>query len=297
MLELPEVEVLRKDLDKEVVGKRVQDEDSEKGAGPAIVVDTPSIVRPYHRTRPDFINALRGRKIEACRRRGSVIFLDLDEDMTWIIDARGTATFHAETANEKPTDDTHLIVRFTIGGALHMSDAASEPDVHLGVVPTEEAYEQANTPLSAYDPLEDNLTWMEFARLLTAASMPLKLFLIDNEHVVGFRGVYSDEILYEAGLRYDRMSDSLSTQETRRLYRAIHEVIQAAMKFRDSALDDDSAALTIDEDGEVSEHLKVYGREGLPSFRSRRPIEKAVVQTKTKNRPEIVSYYDPQSQY
>ena len=77
MLELPEVEVLRKDLDKEVVGKRVQDEESEKGAGPGIVVETPSIVRPFHRTRPDFISALQGHKIEDCRRRGTVLFLGL----------------------------------------------------------------------------------------------------------------------------------------------------------------------------------------------------------------------------
>lgn len=297
MLELPEIEVLRKDLDKEIVGKRVQDEESEKGAGPGIVVETPSIVRPFHRTRPDFINALAGHKIEECRRRGSVIFLDLDGDMTWIIDARGTASLHAETANETPGPDTHMIVRFTIGGALHLSDTAKEPDVSTGVVPTGDAFAEAGVSETAWDPLEDNLTWMEFARLLAEAQMPLKRLLIDQDIILGFREVYSDEILYEAGLRYDRMSDSLSTQETRRLYRAIHEIIQAAMKFRDSSLDDPDAALTIDDEGEVSEHLKVYGREGLPSFRSRRPIEKAVIQTATKHRPEIVSYYDPQSQY
>ena len=297
MLELPEVEVLRKDLDKEVVGKRVQDEESEKGAGPGIVVETPSIVRPFHRTRPDFISALHGDKIEACRRRGTILFLDLDEDMTWIIDAKGTAYLHAETANEKPNDDTHLIVRFTIGGALHLSDPDKDPKVSTGVVPTAEAFEAVGISETAWDPLEDNLTWMEFARVLAEAAMPLKNFLIDQEHILGFRAVYSDEILYEAGLKYDRMSNSLSTQETRRLYRAIHEVIQVAMKFRGSSLDDDTPDLTVDDEGEVSEHLKVYGRDGLPSFRSRKPIEKAVIQKGTKKRPEIVSYYDPQSQY
>jgi hypothetical protein len=59
VLELPEVEVLRKDLEKEVVGKRVKD----------VVVETPSIVRSFHRNRPDFVKALEGRKVEAVRRR------------------------------------------------------------------------------------------------------------------------------------------------------------------------------------------------------------------------------------
>ncbi len=55
MLELPEIEVLRKDLEKEVVGKRVKD----------VIVQTPSVVRPFHRNRPEFVKALEGRKIEA----------------------------------------------------------------------------------------------------------------------------------------------------------------------------------------------------------------------------------------
>jgi ribonuclease III len=60
VLELPEVEVLRKDLEKEVVGKRIKD----------VVVQTPGIVRPFHRNRPEFVKALEGRKVEAARRRG-----------------------------------------------------------------------------------------------------------------------------------------------------------------------------------------------------------------------------------
>lgn len=291
MLELPEVEVLRKDLEKEVVGKRVQTQD--KGG---IIVETPSIVRPFHRTRPDFISSLEGRKIEGCRRRGTTIFLDLDEEQTWVLQARGTATLHRETATEEPGDDTHMVVSFTIGGAIHLSDTSDDPQVSTGVVPTEGAEEQAGVSLEAWDPLEDNLTWMEFGRILDTAGMPLKLLLLDEDHVLGLRDVYSDEVLYEAGLRYDRQSDTLSIQEVRRLYRAVHEVIQAAMKFRGSSLDEASIDDVIDDDGEVSEHLKVFGRAGLPSYRSRRPIERVVIQTGTKNRPEIVSYFDPQSQ-
>lgn len=291
MLELPEVEVLRKDLEKEVVGKRVQTED--KGG---IIVQTPSIVRPFHRTRPDFISALEERKIEGCRRRGATIFLDLDEDLTWVLKAKGTATLHRETANEEPGPDTHLVVAFTIGGAIHLSDPTDEPQVSTGVVPTDQAFELAEVSSEAWDPLEDNLTWMDFGRILDAAAMPLKMLLIDEHYVLGFRDVYSDEILYEAGLRFDRESHTLSIQEVRRLYRAIHEVIQAAMKFRGSSLDEATHDDVIDDEGEVSEHLKVYGREGLPSYRSRRPIERVVIQKGTKNRPEIASFFDPQSQ-
>lgn len=281
MLELPEVEVLRKDLEKEVVGKRVKD----------VIVSTPSIVRPFHHTRPHFVKALEGKKIEGARRRGRTIFLDLDDEATWVIDARGTASLHRETANEDPGPDTHLVVTFTIGGAIHLSDHTDEPDVSTGVVDTEESLEAVGFTDAGFDPLEDNLTWMEFSQLLASADKPLKLAFMDPNVISGIGPVYSDEILYEAGLRYDRSSTSLTSQEVRRLFRAMHEVIAAAMKFRGSSLDEHDPDDAIDDEGEAVEHLKVYGREGLPSLRSRKPIEVADLGN------GILAYYDPQSQY
>jgi len=281
VLELPEVEVLRKDLEKEVVGKRVKD----------VIVATASIVRPFHRTRPDFIKALGGHKIIDARRRGRTIFLDLDEDQTWVIDARGPASLHRETATEEPGPDTHMAVTFTIGGAIHLSDASREPDVSVGVVATEEALDAVGLSGDSFDPLDDNVTWMEFGALLAAAAKPLKLAFMDNNVIAGIGPVYSDEILYEAGLRWDRMSDTLTSQEIRRLFRAMHEVIAAAMKFRGSSLDDNDPDQLTDDDGEASEHLKVYGRAGLPSLRSRKPIVKEEIGD------GLVTYFDPQSQY
>ena len=114
---------------------------------------------------------------------------------------------------------------------------------------------------------------------------------MDESKVLGIGTVYSDEILYEAGLRYDRMSDTLTTQEVRRLYRGMHEVLAAAMKFRGTSLDESEADDVVDDEGEAAEHLKVYGREGLPSHRSRRPIERVRV------KKGIYAFFDPQSQY
>ncbi len=280
MLELPEVEVLRKDLEKEVVGKKIKD----------VNVVTASIVRPFHRTRPDLVKALTQRKIEGVRRRGSILFLDLDEELTWIINPGPTASMHRETANEKPGDDTHLSVSFTIGGAIHLSDAGKETGISTGVVPTEEAMELAEVNVAAFDPLGDSITWMEFGQRLAAAKSPLRFVLTDRNVIDGIGEVYADEILYESGLRWDRPSDRLSTQEVRRLYRAMHEVIAAAMKFRGTSLDDRTMDEAVDDEGDPAEHLKVFGRDGLPSQRSRKPIVRERI------KKGIYTYYDPQSQ-
>ncbi len=262
MLELPEVEVLRKDLEKEVVGKRVKD----------VHVETASVVRPFHRNRPDLVKALEGHKIEAARRRGNVIFLDLDEGMTWILDPGEGGSLHKETASEPLGPDTHLAATFTTGGALHVSEVADEPTVRIGVVPTDEALEAVGLSPDALDLFDDNPTWMEFGRFLAEADKPLKLLLVDPDLVAGIGPVYSDEILWEAGLRHDHPSSTLSTQETRRLYRATQEVIVAAMKAAGSSLDDAEADTMIDDEGESAQHLRVFGRDGKPCSRCRRPI-------------------------
>ncbi len=262
MLELPEVEVLRKDLEKEVVGKRVKD----------VTVETASVVRPFHRNRPDLVKALEGRKIEAARRRGNIIFLELDEGMTWILDPGEAGSLHKETASEKPGPDTHMAATFTTGGALHVSEVADEPTVRIGVVPTDEALDAVGLSPDALDLFDDNPTWMEFGRFLAEADKPLKLLLVDPDLVAGIGPVYSDEILWEAGLRHDHPSSTLSTQETRRLYRATQEVIVAAMKAAGSSLDDAEADSMIDDEGESAQHLRVYGRDGKPCHRCRRPI-------------------------
>lgn len=273
MLELPEVEVLRKDLEKEVVGKRVKD----------VVVGTPGVVRPFHRNRPDFVKALEGRKVLAARRRGGIVFLDLDDDMTWIIDPGEDGTLHRETASEELATATHVAVTFTIGGALHLSAPGDEPTVRTGVVPTADALDAAGIAPDALDPLDDNPPWMEFARFLADADGPLKVVLTDPARILGIGPVYSDEILWEAGLRHDRNTASLSTQEVRRLYRAMQEVIVTAMKATGPALDEMDVEPVDDE--ESAEHLRVYGRDGLPCPRCRQLIQR------TRIKKGVVTYH------
>ena len=70
-----------------------------------------------------------------------------------------------------------------------------------------------------------------FGHLLMGHQMKLKAFLMDQTIIAGLGNIYSDEILFAAGLRYDRQTDSLSTQEIRRLYRSVVETLHDAIKY------------------------------------------------------------------
>jgi len=99
--------------------------------------------------------------------------------------------------------------------------------------------------------------------------------LMDQKFIAGIGNIYSDEILFEAGLRWDRMSDSLSQEEIRRLYRAIVETLQDAVKHRGSSLSDQQYRDLFGQLGDYQNHHQVYDREGKPCARCRRPLVRA----------------------
>jgi formamidopyrimidine-DNA glycosylase len=273
--QLPEVEVIRKDLEREIVGKRIKE----------VTVKTANLVS-RHRNRPEFYKALEGRKIEKIMRRGTALAFDLDDGMTFVINLGSQADLTRQTATTEPGKATQFIAVFTTGGSLHYDDV--EKDGDLFVVPTEEVAKLPEFAPLGIDPLADTFTWHSFSRDLTSRNLPLKTLMIDEAFVVGLGDLYADEILWVAGLSGTRQSNSLSAQEVRRLYRAILEVLYEAVKQGGTA---DAPEGDADEDsGDFGDYIRVYQREGLPCARCRQPIQHA------KTSKQTWSYYCKQCQ-
>lgn len=257
--QLPEIEVLRKDLERDVVGKRVKE----------VTVQAPSVVG-RHRNRPEFVKALTGHKIEALTRRGTILVFELDEDAALVVRLGSQGTVSRETANVPPSRHTQVVATFATGGALHVVDPAKDGELfvvgqaELGTLPE-------LTPLGI-DPLTDTFTWPAFSQQLKSRNAPLKQVLVDDSFIVGLGDLYSDEILWVAGLSGLRSSAGLSSQEVRRLYRAVQEVLHDAVKQGGTS---DGASEPGDDlfEGEYGEFLKVSGRDGLPCARCRQPVQ------------------------
>lgn len=274
--QLPEVEVIRKNLEKDVVGKRFKE----------VTVKTAGIVG-RHRNRPEFVRALEGRKIEAVRRRGTDLLLELDEGKSLVVRIGEHATVSRETATAEAARHTQVVATFTTGGALHYAD--SDKDGELWVIDTDEVETLPELQTTGIDPLAHVFTWHEIDQQLKARKTKLKALLVDPTFMVGLGDVYSDEILWAAGLSGERQSHTLSSQEVRRLYRAVFEVLQEAVKQGTSDAASGEAPDPLDEE-DFSDHLKVFGREGEPCARCRQPIRRAKLDRK------LVAYFCAQCQ-
>ncbi|HSK98590.1 MAG TPA: DNA-formamidopyrimidine glycosylase family protein [Euzebyales bacterium] len=257
MTYLPEVEVIRKELEKDVQGKRFKDIN---------VKSANAVVR--HRNRPEFYKALDGRRIEALTRRGRLLLFELDEDQTLVVSLGSRAVLTRESANVEAGPDTQFTASFTTGGALHLVDPAK--DGELFVVPTAELETVPELSTGGIDALADTFTWHAFAQELVLRQQLLALLLRDETFILGLGDLYADEILWAAGLSGLRSSQTLTSQEVRRLYRAIFEVLYEAVK--QGGIDVPEDDLEEDEEAEYGEFVKVYDRAGEQCPRCRRPI-------------------------
>jgi len=264
MPELPEVEVMRRDLEREVVGKKIKAVE---------VTGTRSVRR--HKNRKEFITVLTGRKITAVQRRGKYLIVKLDGTDALIVHlGMSGQLLRAKTAREKAPKHTHVAITFTQGGLLRFVDPRTFGEMF--VAPYDEIDQQVDELAHlGLDPLETALSWDLFGRMLAEKKTKLKPLLMDQKFIAGIGNVYSDEILFEAGLKWDRQSDSLSQQEVRRLYRAISETLNGAVKYRGSSLADEQYVDLFGKPGEYQDHHQVYGREGAACVRCRRPIQRA----------------------
>jgi formamidopyrimidine-DNA glycosylase len=265
--ELPEVETLRRDLEKEVVGKRIKSVE---------VTGMRSVRR--HPNKKHFIGKLDGHKITAVQRKGKYLLVRLDSSDVLVVHLGMSGQLLRSKGGPKDPapKHTHVVITFTQGGLLRFVDPRTFGEVF---VTTPEELEEQVPELAhlGFDPVDDVMSWTRFGELLSARKTKLKALLMDQRFVAGIGNIYSDEILWAAGLRYDRPSDKLTSQEVRRLYRAMVETLLDAIKHRGSSLADEQYRDLFGELGDYQTQHKVYDREGQSCRRCRSTITKVKV--------------------
>jgi formamidopyrimidine-DNA glycosylase len=259
MPELPEVETIRRELERDVVGKRIK----------AAEVHGTRTVRRL--PKKQFIARLDGTKITGVDRKGKYILLQLDSGDRLVIHLRMSGQLLRNANKDPVVKHTHVILTFTQGGQLRYVDPRTFGE--LFVVSDEEVADVFPELADlGVDPIDEPISWTDFARLLLAKPVKLKAFLMDQSMLAGIGNIYSDEILFAAGLRYDRMTDTLSSQEIRRLYRSVIETLHEAIKYGGSTLADEQYVDLNGRPGEFQEHHKVYNRDKQPCRRCRRNL-------------------------
>jgi formamidopyrimidine-DNA glycosylase len=169
--------------------------------------------------------ALRGRRVEAVRRKGKFLWLELDRrpwpllhfGMTgWLFTYRDPAQRPRHWRLELAIDD---------GRRLCFSDPRRFGRVRLQADPPNEP------PVSAlgYDVLEGLPAAAKLALLLARRRAPIKAVLLDQSLFAGVGNWIADEALYQAAIAPHRRADTLRLAEVARLRARLLAVVRRAV--------------------------------------------------------------------
>lgn len=248
MPELPEVETVRRGLEKAVVGSTIT---NAKVTGARTVRRQPAA---------RFRRLVKGRKVLSADRRGKYLLLGLDAG-TLVVHLRmsGQLVLHESSAAEL-APHTHARLALDDGRELRFVDPRTFGELFVagpgGVV-----LEDVLSGLGR-DPLFDVVdgAWLEDQT--RGRRQPLKAFLLDQRRICGIGNIYSDEICFAARVRPDRPAGALERKELEALAVAIRDVLDRAVEDGGSSLKDERYRDVFGDLGRFQERFAVYGREG-----------------------------------
>jgi formamidopyrimidine-DNA glycosylase len=259
--ELPEVETVRKTLQKLVVGKEIED----------VTVRLPRIIK-----RPDdtevFRRMLCGTTITGIGRRGKFLKI-LCDPLVLVSHLRMEGKYRLAEQGEPYEKHTHVIFHFTDGTELRYRDVRQFGTMHLFSYGEED--EQLPLKKLGPEPLTDEFQLPWFQALLAKRKSNIKAILLNQEYIAGLGNIYVDESLFRAGIHPTRMASSLKEEEVERLYHSIQQTLKEAIELGGS-----SVRSYLNGEGEMGMfqlRIQVYGRKHEPCPKCGRPIERLVV--------------------
>jgi formamidopyrimidine-DNA glycosylase len=258
--ELPEVEIVRRGLDRHVVGRTVS----------GVQMLHPRALRRHLAGPDDFAAAVRGRTITGALRRGKYLWLPVGDDA--LLAHLGMSGQLLVGEPSRPLSP-HVRVRitFTDGGPdLRFSDQRTFGHLSLAlggaVLPAAIAH-------IAPDPLEAAFDLAAVSTRLRARRTGIKRALLDQSLVSGIGNIYADEALWRAQLHWSRPAAQLRPAAVGRLFAAVQEVFAEALTAGGTTFD----KLYVNVNGQsgyFERSLAVYGRAGLPCRRCGTPVRR-----------------------
>ncbi|QNG19243.1 bifunctional DNA-formamidopyrimidine glycosylase/DNA-(apurinic or apyrimidinic site) lyase [Rhodococcus triatomae] len=264
MPELPEIEVVRRGLERHLVGTTID----------ALDVLHPRAVRRHLPGASDLSGQLVGRTVTEARRRGKYLWLVVSDVGVGEADPLALVV-HLGMSGQMlvqpldATDEKHLRIRARLssGSELRFIDQrtfggwalAPLVDVDGDEVPDSVAH-------IARDPLDPRFDLGAAAQVLRGKHTEIKRALLDQTVVSGIGNIYADEALWRSRIHGNQPCDRLSRPALRGLLDSATEVMTQALSEGGTSFD--SLYVNVNgESGYFERSLNAYGREEEPCRR------------------------------
>ncbi|HET8526632.1 MAG TPA: DNA-formamidopyrimidine glycosylase family protein, partial [Actinomycetota bacterium] len=170
-MELPEVEVMRRDLEKDVVGRKVAEAEVRPSKNAMRVIRR-------HAKRKEFSDRLVGRRFTKAERRGKYVLLHMDNGEVLVTHFGMSGQFVRANKRVPLPPHTHVVLTFQQGGDLRFVDPRTFGEMFVAT--TDELGKVKELQHLAIDPLDHVFTWQAFGAALAQRAAER----VPREHVV-----------------------------------------------------------------------------------------------------------------
>lgn len=247
MPELPEIETVRRDLDKSILGARI-----------ARVQAEDPLIMPAPEARK-MKRILRGQTIELLGRCGKVLVISVSGGWSVLQRFGMTGQMYPQPAAQPLPPHTRMVWELEDGRRLVYRDARRFGQTRLVKTADLERALGEDCRLG-HDALLSDLSAEEFSALLADHSVPVKNFLLDQTHLAGIGNIYASEILHRCRIHPETPANALTPRQTRLLLRVTREVLTEAVAAQGTTISDYRTGENLS--GGYQRFLRVYGREG-----------------------------------
>ncbi len=255
MPELPEVETIRRDLTKLIVGKKILNltTDSPKQVQPSLVAVKKAVV---------------GVTIKEIKRRAKLLQIFLSNGKILVVHLKLTGRLLVRK-KESPQDDwQHVVISLSDDRELRLADLRK-----FGWIKLVEDKKDLVKLLAGFGPEPlDDLDFQAFQDILSSSRRAVKLVLLDQQKISGIGNIYTNEALFLAKIDPRRSANQVTEKEARKLFQAIEKVLQEGIKYRGAS--DQYYLDALGHKGSYQDHFLVYGRTGKPCFQCHGEIKR-----------------------
>ncbi len=275
MPELPEVETMLRGIQSACEGRQLRE-----------LQFVPCTRRPgpVYPDRASFQHVV-GSRLTGLERLGKRILMHFDCELCIVVEPRMTGLMLVTA----PPSTEHLRIRWQFSGGAANSvlfwDRRGLGTVSL-LTPMELDALRARLGPDAL-----GINAEEFRRRLKGTRRAIKPALLDQQLVAGIGNLYASEILHVCGISPRRRSDRLLRREVAAITEATHEILQLAVRYEGSTLNDGTYRNALNQDGGYQNHHRVYDRAGDLCPTCREGTIRRIVQTQRS------TFYCPRCQH
>jgi len=267
MPELPEVETIVRDLDREVRNRTFLD----------VWTDAKNLIK--RETLSSFKKKIVGKKILRVRRRAKNILIELSDDYILLIHQKITGhlllgkwklekgKWIAEKESPLSLDPMnrflHVVFFLDDKRQLALSDARKFAKVELWK--KEELEKSKEFSALGPEPLAKDFTLEKFKKLFEKKRGKIKQVLMDQNFISGIGNIYASEILFEARIHPEEDVSKLTKSDLEKIYKATRRILIKSIELKGDSFSD--FRTIYGEKGKSHEVVKVYQKEGEKCLR------------------------------